>query len=381
MSKATAVSVAPDSGWVMDGSSRWGWWSSSLWSGRASGRGPAPPAFVPAVCSTRTPPRSWESRRRAGRVRRDGRTSLESSRWCSSPTRTLPDGGREAMPDARPIHYVAVEASGWTRRRSPTPSSPASSRRPATSPWPSDRRSAEGLSRARTPRGPVARLARLHAARRPVPLDNLVDWWRCVPAPDWRHPEGPGSDRGADDHPVVHVAWDDAARLREVGRQAAADRGRVGVRRPRRPDGKKYAWGDELQARRPGGWPTPGRATSRTRTPARTASPGPRPCGRSRPTATACTTWRATSGSGAPTGIGPTPTPGCRVRRRRPTTPRAAQQLRPGRALAGQARQRGGSFLCSDQYCTPVHGRHPGQGRGLQCQQLPQGFRCVRPDQ
>lgn len=38
------------------------------------------------------------------------------------------------------------------------------------------------------------------------------DWWAYVPGADWRHPQGPESDlRGLDDHPVVHVAWDDAA--------------------------------------------------------------------------------------------------------------------------------------------------------------------------
>jgi formylglycine-generating enzyme required for sulfatase activity len=44
----------------------------------------------------------------------------------------------------------------------------------------------------------------------PVPLDNHMQWWSWVPGADWRHPEGPGSsiaDRM--DHPVVHVALQD----------------------------------------------------------------------------------------------------------------------------------------------------------------------------
>ena len=36
-------------------------------------------------------------------------------------------------------------------------------------------------------------------------------WWLPVDGADWRHPEGPDSDlRGREDHPVVHVSWNDA---------------------------------------------------------------------------------------------------------------------------------------------------------------------------
>ena len=44
-----------------------------------------------------------------------------------------------------------------------------------------------------------------------VPLDNHFQWWQYVPGADWRHPEGPGSTiEGREKHPVVHVAWEDA---------------------------------------------------------------------------------------------------------------------------------------------------------------------------
>jgi len=45
----------------------------------------------------------------------------------------------------------------------------------------------------------------------PVSLNDYSQWWKWTPGADWRHPEGPGSDiKGKDDHPVVHVSWDDA---------------------------------------------------------------------------------------------------------------------------------------------------------------------------
>jgi len=46
---------------------------------------------------------------------------------------------------------------------------------------------------------------------RPVSLDNAAAWWDYVPGANWKHPEGPRSDlAGREDHPVVHVAFEDA---------------------------------------------------------------------------------------------------------------------------------------------------------------------------
>jgi formylglycine-generating enzyme required for sulfatase activity len=48
--------------------------------------------------------------------------------------------------------------------------------------------------------------------REVVSLENHYVWWKWTPGANWRHPEGPGSDiSGREKHPVVHVAWDDAA--------------------------------------------------------------------------------------------------------------------------------------------------------------------------
>ena len=43
------------------------------------------------------------------------------------------------------------------------------------------------------------------------PLPDLA-WWQWTPGANWKHPEGPESSiDGRDGHPVVHVAWPDAA--------------------------------------------------------------------------------------------------------------------------------------------------------------------------
>ncbi|MBF5000832.1 formylglycine-generating enzyme family protein [Nocardia sp. BSTN01] len=83
----------------------------------------------------------------------------------------------------------------------------------------------------------------------PVDLRHLNLWWRWTPGASWRHPEGPGSsivDRP--DHPVVHLAHEDAAayaiwRGRALPSEAqweAAARGGV--------DGAEFTWGEEGEA-------------------------------------------------------------------------------------------------------------------------------------
>jgi formylglycine-generating enzyme required for sulfatase activity len=45
-----------------------------------------------------------------------------------------------------------------------------------------------------------------------VDLRDHLQWWSLVPGADWRHPYGPDSSiDGLEEHPVVHVAYEDAA--------------------------------------------------------------------------------------------------------------------------------------------------------------------------
>ena len=81
----------------------------------------------------------------------------------------------------------------------------------------------------------------------PVELDNDRQWWRYVPGADWRHPDGPKSSiSGRGKYPAVQVAFEDAlAYARWAGKRLPteaeyeyAERGGL--------DCKPYAWGDEF---------------------------------------------------------------------------------------------------------------------------------------
>lgn len=79
------------------------------------------------------------------------------------------------------------------------------------------------------------------------------DWWRAVPGACWKHPEGPHSDlKGRDNHPVVHICYEDAVAFATwAGKRLPTEAEWEYAARGGR-DRNAFAWGNELQ---PGGKP------------------------------------------------------------------------------------------------------------------------------
>jgi formylglycine-generating enzyme required for sulfatase activity len=84
----------------------------------------------------------------------------------------------------------------------------------------------------------------------PAVLGASVDapWWLAVQGADWRHPAGPRSDiAGLDDHPVVHVSFDDAmAYCAWAGRALPTEAQWEMAARGGLP-GARFPWGDERE--------------------------------------------------------------------------------------------------------------------------------------
>ncbi len=79
-----------------------------------------------------------------------------------------------------------------------------------------------------------------------VDTRDYFEWWTWTTGADWRHPEGPKSNiEGKGDHPVVHVAFEDAqAYCKWAGKRLPTEAewefaARGGL------DGKVNVWGDE----------------------------------------------------------------------------------------------------------------------------------------
>jgi formylglycine-generating enzyme len=159
-------------------------------------------------------------------------------------------GGVEPMPDARPLHRVYVDgfymdATEVTNEQfdkfvKATGYKTIAERAPTAEEFPTA-----------PPENLVAGSTVFTPTPGPIPLNNNYQWWRYEHGADWRHPEGPKTNiTGREKYPVIQIAYADAeAYAKWAGKRLPSEAefefaARGGL------TGKVYAWGDDFH---PGG--------------------------------------------------------------------------------------------------------------------------------
>lgn len=211
-----------------------------------------------------------------------------------------------------------------------------------------------------------------------VPLDNHFVWWRYVAGANWRHPNGPDSDlKGKEKHPVVHIAFEDAAayakwagkRLPTEAEFEFAARGGL--------DRKRFVWGDEFK---PDGKFQANSYQGRfpDKNTAEDGFSGSAPVGRFAPNGfglfdMAGNVWEWTADWYRPDYYRTLAATGQVARN--PQGP--ADSFDPSEPNVAKRVHKGGSFLCTDEYCARYMPGGRGKGEpNTGTNHL--GFRCVR---
>jgi formylglycine-generating enzyme required for sulfatase activity len=173
----------------------------------------------------------------------------EFAMGSDDPTSSL-CGGKETMSDARPIHQVHVDGF-WMDRTEVTNAQfekfvqatgyvTVAEQTPRAEDFPDA-----------PPENLVAGAVVFTPPATAVPLNDHLQWWAYVRGANWRHPTGPESNlAGRENHPVVQIAYPDAVAYAQwAGKRLPTEAEWEFAARGGKA-GQFYAWGADLK---PGG--------------------------------------------------------------------------------------------------------------------------------
>jgi len=325
----------------------------AVWSGRSAGPTPRPPGAAPAEMV-----------------------------WIPGGEFTMGSDADLARPEEKPAHRVRVgafwmdehevtnaqfrkfvDATGYhtTAERVPTAEDILKNVEPGTPP---PRK--EDL---------VAGSLVFHPTKTPVDTRDYSQWWSWTPGACWNHPEGPDSTiDGRELHPVVQVSWDDAvAYAKWAGKRLPTEAEWEFAARGGLVD-KLYVWGDEpLSKTKPqaniwqGQFPSHNTCLDGFERTAPVKSFPPNGYGLYDMSGNVwewCSDWFDEELYAKRSSVSLLVDP-------------AGPDEPPGPAYTARRSQRGGSFLCSDEYCSRYrpsarHGGSPDTGMSHV------GFRCIQ---
>jgi len=200
---------------------------------------PVEATFLPTAANPATPPSDTP----------DGMVWIpggEFSMGARDP-RGVPEGGMQSMEDARPIHRVYVDGF-WLDRTDVTNEEFARFVKATGYITVAERKPRQEDYPTAPPENLVAGSVVFTPPDHPVSLDDHFQWWRYVRGANWRYPSGPGSSiKGKEKYPVVHIAYEDAeAYAKWAGKRLPTEAewefaGRGGL------SGSLYSWGNDFR--------------------------------------------------------------------------------------------------------------------------------------